>query len=196
MRSRTQYDRAGRSTGLAWVTYDTEDHARKAKDAFDGAPAKGQPLAIAYDLSYRPAPPAGSLLARLGADSAGPDLHRRDWDAPRSSVRDAPRRDAPSAPRGGGPGASRGAARGGRPGAPAGRAERAPRVKQAPKTAADLDAELEAFMSQPAPGVSPAKGGVGKGGRGDGWRCAFENDARALLRVRQRDADSRLFRFS
>lgn len=36
-------------------------------------------------------------------------------------------------------------------GAAAGRGERPARVKQVPKTAADLDAELEAFMNQPAP---------------------------------------------
>lgn len=46
-----QYDRSGRSTGLAWVTYASESQASKAKDAFDGAPAKGE----------RPRPPLVAL---------------------------------------------------------------------------------------------------------------------------------------
>lgn len=38
--SLSQYDRSGRSEGVAWVTYEQEAHAIKARDAFDGAPAK------------------------------------------------------------------------------------------------------------------------------------------------------------
>ena len=37
-----KFDRSGRSEGVAWVTYGNEDHAAHAKQAFDGALAKGQ----------------------------------------------------------------------------------------------------------------------------------------------------------
>lgn len=77
-----QFDRSGRSRGTATVTYQQVSHAIKAKQSFDGAPAKGQSappalpssraagqeIKVTFDLSYRPPPPTpepGSLLARL-----------------------------------------------------------------------------------------------------------------------------------
>lgn len=39
---RIKFDRSGRSEGIAWVTYGNEEHAAHAKEAFDGALAKGQ----------------------------------------------------------------------------------------------------------------------------------------------------------
>lgn len=41
-----KYDRAGRSEGVAFVTYERESHARKAIQEFDGANAHGQPIYI------------------------------------------------------------------------------------------------------------------------------------------------------
>ncbi len=35
------YDRAGRSEGIAWVTYESAQDAKKAFREFDGANAKG-----------------------------------------------------------------------------------------------------------------------------------------------------------
>ena len=40
----TKFDRSGRSEGVAWVTYASEKHAAAAKEAFDGALAKGESL--------------------------------------------------------------------------------------------------------------------------------------------------------
>ena len=40
------YDRAGRSEGLAYVTYSNEDEARIAVEKFDGANANGQPIRV------------------------------------------------------------------------------------------------------------------------------------------------------
>ena len=48
-----QYDRAGRSDGTAFVTYDHIADARTAVKEFDGANAKGQPIR----LSILPLPP-------------------------------------------------------------------------------------------------------------------------------------------
>lgn len=52
-----KFDRSGRSEGVAWVTYASEKHAAAAKEAFDGAIAKGEldpPPARVHD--NRPAP--------------------------------------------------------------------------------------------------------------------------------------------
>ncbi|KAI5925238.1 hypothetical protein F4810DRAFT_70075 [Camillea tinctor] len=40
------YDRAGRSEGVAFVTYDRREHASEAVRDFDGANAKGQPIRL------------------------------------------------------------------------------------------------------------------------------------------------------
>ena len=41
-----RYDRAGRSEGIAFVSYERVDHASKAIREFDGANAKGQPIRL------------------------------------------------------------------------------------------------------------------------------------------------------
>ncbi|KAF8429167.1 RNA binding protein [Tirmania nivea] len=41
-----KYDRAGRSEGIAYVTYERERDARRAIDEFDGANAHGQPIRL------------------------------------------------------------------------------------------------------------------------------------------------------
>jgi THO complex subunit 4 len=82
-----KYDRSGRSSGIAIVSYETSLQATKAKNQFDGALAKGmpvfyfsfdlyytayvplllgQPMSIAYDISRpRRAANASSLLDRV-----------------------------------------------------------------------------------------------------------------------------------
>ncbi|RKF55288.1 mRNA export protein mlo3 [Erysiphe neolycopersici] len=40
------YDRAGRSEGIAYVTYEQSHHARRAIQEYDGANAKGQPIRL------------------------------------------------------------------------------------------------------------------------------------------------------
>lgn len=54
------YDRAGRSEGIAFVTYDRIADAREAIREFDGANAKGQPIR----LTLLPLPPRASAPAR------------------------------------------------------------------------------------------------------------------------------------
>lgn len=82
------YDRAGRSEGIAYVTYKHPDDAKTAIDEFDGANAKGQPIRIslAYSGQRRDrnafdsvGKPRGSLLDRVerprDARSLSPDDH-------------------------------------------------------------------------------------------------------------------------
>ncbi|GEM12652.1 hypothetical protein Rt10032_c23g6669 [Rhodotorula toruloides] len=148
----SKFDRSGRSEGIAWVTYTNEKHAAQAKEAFNGAPAKGQPLEIEFD--YRVGPPPGpaapgTLLARLGHDGRGP---KSASSAPRApGIRHASG-GAPTGPRSehgisSTRGGSRAGARGGRGGA--GGPRGGDRVRKDPKTADDLDKELEAFMKAP-----------------------------------------------
>ncbi|EPQ65844.1 hypothetical protein BGT96224_4187 [Blumeria graminis f. sp. tritici 96224] len=63
------YDRAGRSEGIAYVTYESPYDAKKAIQEFDGANAKGQPIrliSIPSGPSRRRNPPPGrSLFERI-----------------------------------------------------------------------------------------------------------------------------------
>lgn len=91
------YDRAGRSEGIAYVTYETSYDAKKAIREFDGANAKGQPIrlvAIPSGPAARPqgrAPPVGRSLF----DRAGPAPNRSRSDSPirHSDVSGPPPRD-------------------------------------------------------------------------------------------------------
>ncbi|KAJ7100100.1 hypothetical protein B0H15DRAFT_818687 [Mycena belliarum] len=127
-----RYDRSGRSSGTAIVSFETPTEAARAKKQFDGILAKSQPMTIVFDASAprgrsASAPTTSSLLNRI---QKVPLLTRLSKDD--TALR------APSAPRGGvGPIRTRGA-RG---------AASAPRpAPKKPKTAEELDKELEAFM--------------------------------------------------
>lgn len=65
-----QYDRSGRSTGVATVLYEDPRHASDAKTEYDGAKAKGQPIKISFEpfpvRQARGAQGGGDLLDRLG----------------------------------------------------------------------------------------------------------------------------------
>ncbi|SNX82380.1 uncharacterized protein MEPE_01086 [Melanopsichium pennsylvanicum] len=144
-KSYIKYDRHDRSTGKAVVIYDNPNHAIQAKNEFDGAKAKGQVISITqemradrpkqaqhlqpsllsrFDLSSRDDSEAINAAAHSFADRLGPVRY--------------PSRD----------GGQRGTSRGGNQPA---RARNAPAKseKRKPVTAADLDAELEAFMNAP-----------------------------------------------
>ncbi|KAJ7468016.1 hypothetical protein FB451DRAFT_1257785 [Mycena latifolia] len=136
-----RYDRSGRSSGTAIVSFETPTEAARAKKQFDGILAKSQPMTIVFDASAprgrsSSAPTTSSLLNRI---QKAPLLTRLSKDD--SALR------APSAPRGRvGPIRTRGAA--------------APRpAPKKPKTAAELDKELDAFMgdTEAAPPVTPAQ---------------------------------------
>jgi len=131
-----RYDRSGRSSGTAIVSFETAAEATRAKKQFDGILAKSQPMSVAFDAAVPPRQPRG----RASSAPTTSSLLNRIQKAPlleRLSKDDSVLR-APSAPRGGvGPIRTRG--RGGKAAAPR------PGPKK-PKTAEELDKELDAFM--------------------------------------------------
>lgn len=64
------YDRAGRSEGIAYVTYESSHDAKKAIREFDGANAKGQPIRL---ISI----PAGPAAGRRNLAPQGRSLFER-----------------------------------------------------------------------------------------------------------------------
>ncbi|KZT65283.1 hypothetical protein DAEQUDRAFT_532334 [Daedalea quercina L-15889] len=131
-----RYDRSGRSSGVAIVTYETSEEAASAKTRFDGKLAKGQPMSITF---YQPAPPPPRTTKRGGAPAS---LMQRIEKAPLlDRLSGAPKSQRVQPPRNGtGPIRTR--------------APRAAREPKKPKTQSELDAELDAFMSAD---ISPAK---------------------------------------
>lgn len=135
-----KYDRSGRSSGTAIISFETSTEATRAKKQFDGILARGQPMSIEFDSMpprqprVRSASVPTSLINRIQKPPLLDRLSRDD-----SSVK------TPSGPRGGvGPIRSRRGA-GGPP------AARIPRGPKKPKTAEELDKELDAFMGDSEP---------------------------------------------
>jgi len=145
-----QYDKSGRSTGIAFIHYETAVEATKALKTYDGKLAKGERMTIAYD-AHRPHPGARRavsaptsladriqkppLLARLGAEST---TVAKDKLLSKAPVETGPIRN--KKPRRGG------AVGGGNP--------RPEKFRKEAKTQEELDKELDAFMaddSAPAP---------------------------------------------
>ncbi|CDU24549.1 uncharacterized protein SPSC_04050 [Sporisorium scitamineum] len=153
-----KYDRADRSTGVAVVVYDNPNHALQAKNEFDGAKAKGQVISITQEMrADRPKGVQGSqrsLLSRFGLSSRLKDGAQADGAGATSSFAD---RLGPV--RNGGRGGQRESNR------PTGQQRARPqnaaarREKRKPVTAADLDAELEAFMNAPSSAANPHAAG-------------------------------------
>lgn len=159
-----KYDRSGRPTGEAIVQYTTAHDATRAKEEYDGANAKGQPITITFEFVRGPGPARfnggavqgngnGSLQSRISTDlltrMGGGGRPQPPANAPtgpsRLSTQNAPTGPAATT-RGRGAGArGRGGSRAVAP--RGGRA--AAGTRSTPKTATDLDAELEAFMSAP-----------------------------------------------
>ncbi|KAI0270661.1 hypothetical protein BC834DRAFT_862513 [Gloeopeniophorella convolvens] len=127
-----RYDRSGRSSGVAIITFETPAEATQAKKQLHGVLAKGQPISIDYDIEAprRASAPASSLLNRIQKPPLLARLGQAETDAKASLIQS--RRLGPTRGRGRGRGA---APSRGRP------------FKAAPKTAAELDGEIEAFMS-------------------------------------------------
>jgi len=133
-----RYDRSGRSSGTAIVSFETVAEATRARKQFDGILAKGQPMSIAFEAApprqprgrSSSAPTTSSLLNRI---QKAPLLDRLSGSKDDSSLR---------TPRGVGPVRT---ARGAQKSARGGKAA-APKKSKTPKTAADLDRELDAFM--------------------------------------------------
>ncbi|KAJ3981644.1 hypothetical protein F5890DRAFT_1476800 [Lentinula detonsa] len=151
-----RYDRSGRSTGIATVIYETTAEAAKGKKTFDGVLAKGQPMTIAFDTSgprqsrRAVSAPHSSLINRIQkaplADRlSSDDIHLKDSAGP------GPTRTRPS--RRGGRGATRG-------GGADQRSDPKPKALKQPKTAEELDKELDAFMGDAESGSTSAAGSV------------------------------------
>ena len=157
-----RYDKADRSLGQASLTYKELPHAIKAFQSFNGAIAKGQPIAIKYDRT--PQPPA--LLARLDG-TATSTKSRNPFDtklfsetpysrSPRTSLGTTDRKPRTSLPRNSNDGSDSRDRRG-----PRQSNERRPapnsnkrEKKPASKTADELDRELDNFMKTPIVSLS------------------------------------------
>ncbi|KAF7980579.1 hypothetical protein HWV62_37757 [Athelia sp. TMB] len=126
-----RYDRSGRSSGVAIISFETPAEATRAKKQFDGILAKGQPMSIAYDQGPsrrqggRAVSAPTSLLNRIEKPPLADRLSKDDTSTRASTSK--------------GPGPIR-SKRGG------GGARSAPRAPKKPKTAEDLDNELDLFM--------------------------------------------------
>ncbi|KAL6306367.1 hypothetical protein BKA93DRAFT_774322 [Sparassis latifolia] len=137
-----RYDRSGRSSGVAIITFETSEDAAAAKQRFDGKLAKGQPMSIAFHAGapHRPrqnraASAPSSLLNRI---QKPPLLDRLGGKGAKSQA------PAPAIRTGPGPIRTK--------------AARPPRVPKKPKTAAELDMEIDAFMKDdvaPTPAAPP-----------------------------------------
>jgi len=67
-----RYDRSGRSSGVAIVSFETAAEASRAKKQFDGILAKGQPMSIVFDTMV----PLGVRNARRSVTAPASLLNR------------------------------------------------------------------------------------------------------------------------
>ncbi|KAF8916489.1 hypothetical protein CPB85DRAFT_1374632 [Mucidula mucida] len=131
-----RYDRSGRSTGTAVITFETAAEAAKAQQQFDGLSAKGQPMSISYHTVARrsvSAPTTSTLLNRIQKQ---PLLNRLGVDEPAPKAKPHASHTRYSGP------IRTKAPRNGKP---------TQTGAKKPKTAEDLDKELEAFMGDAEP---------------------------------------------
>ncbi|KAJ9142059.1 THO complex subunit 4A [Pleurostoma richardsiae] len=172
-----RYDRAGRSEGTAYVTYEAHSDALKAIREFDGANAAGQPIRMSivptaprrnpFDTAVMPGRPLAeriTLPTGRSDRSLSPegDAARRGIDRYVPGGRKGRSRSPPPRRREGGrrPGARREGRGAGGAGGAGGRrdnAERTGRERRPKKTQEELDAEMEDYF-----------GGGGGGGGGGG----------------------------
>jgi len=125
-----RYDRSGRSSGVAIITYETPEEASRAIARFNGATANGQMMTVEYaPIPTKPKRRAVSAPTSLIDRISKPPLLDRLGESKKNSESTAPRK-----PRGGGPTRTKGA-RPPRPG------------PKKPKTAEELDKELDSFMN-------------------------------------------------
>ncbi|KAK1769663.1 hypothetical protein QBC33DRAFT_531543 [Phialemonium atrogriseum] len=183
-----RYDRAGRSEGTAFVTYESNQDALRAIREYDGANAAGQPIRLTmmptgptprrnpFDTAVMPSRPLSERIshpsnqsrslspARREGSRKGGDNYRPGGSGSRS------RSPLPSRRREGGrrPGArGRGGGDGGGGGNPAPRNGREGRLK---KTQEELDAEMEDYFGNSGAGkqqsAAPAANGAANAGVG------------------------------
>ncbi|OAA43174.1 Nucleotide-binding, alpha-beta plait [Metarhizium rileyi] len=153
-----RYDRAGRSEGIAYVTYEHKEDAEEAVRQYDGANANGQPIRLTllparnpFDTAVMPSRPLSERVSAPGgsARSTSPRRRLEEEDVSRKGIdRYIPgeRSRSPVSRRGGGrggrrPGARREGGRNNNEGSRSGRGN--PRGK---KTQEELDAEMEDYF--------------------------------------------------
>ena len=129
-----KYDKAGRSDGVAFVTYTSIEDANEAIRKYNGANAAGQPITVTLDVET-PRRPASSPVVR-GPRVGGGGGSRGFTRGSRF-----------------GGGARMDTGRGGRGGGGGDRNPRQPR-----RTQEDLDKELDDFMSGPPPAAENGTG--------------------------------------
>ncbi|KAF5026259.1 hypothetical protein F66182_1649 [Fusarium sp. NRRL 66182] len=163
-RLQLRYDRAGRSEGTAYVTYELKEDAQEAIKQFDGANANGQPIRLTllpsgptrnpFDTAVMPGRPLAERISTPGDRARSHSPHRRydsDDAARRGIDRYVPGQGSRRSPmprqRGQGgrrPGARREGRGGGRDQEGGGRGGRSnPRAK---KTQEELDAEMADYF--------------------------------------------------
>jgi len=124
-----RYDRSGRSSGVAIITYELPNEAARAITQYNGATANGQMMTVEYD---KPLPPRQKRRA-----VSAPSLINRIQKAPLLERIGNPKSAASSNPVGKMQGV----------GPVRTRPPRAPRPgPKKPKTAEELDKELDSFM--------------------------------------------------
>ncbi|CAE6418987.1 unnamed protein product [Rhizoctonia solani] len=132
-----RYDRSGRSTGVANITYSHARDAKLAQKQLDGVMAKGEAMVVKLD-----SPPPGARPQPTGRNSTNSLLNRMEKKplVDRLAEGEGSKKNTndKASP---GPGPTRSARGRGKPAGGKG-----PRTRAAPKTAEDLDKELEAFM--------------------------------------------------
>ncbi|RGP81556.1 hypothetical protein FLONG3_288 [Fusarium longipes] len=158
-RLQLRYDRAGRSEGTAYVTYEQREDAEEAIKQFDGANANGQPIRLTLLPSRNPfdtaVMPGRSLAERISSPgdrrSHSPHRRRDDDDAARRGIdRYVPGQGSRRSPmpRGRGQGGRRpGARRDGREGGREQEGSRGGRGNRpSKKTQEELDAEMADYF--------------------------------------------------
>ncbi|KAL6924943.1 hypothetical protein FSST1_002217 [Fusarium sambucinum] len=168
-RLQLRYDRAGRSEGTAYVTYERREDAEEAVKQFDGANANGQPIQLTLLPNRNPfdtaVMPGRSLAERISSPgdrrSHSPHRRRDDDDAARRGIdRYVPGQGSRRSPMPRGRGRRPGARRDGREGGrdqEGGRGGRGSRPSK--KTQEELDAEMADYFggdSAPAELAEPA----------------------------------------
>ncbi|KAI2621396.1 RNA-binding domain-containing protein [Hypomontagnella submonticulosa] len=164
------YDRAGRSEGVAFVTYENREDAMEAIKQYDDANAKGQPIRLSvvssaprrnpFDTAHMPSRPLAERITRPRSLSP-----RRNSGRDRGVDRYVPgggSRSRSPLPRrrggggGGGGGRRPGARREGGSGTPTGR-ERIGRDGRPKKTQEELDAEMADYFGGSNDGAPAAE---------------------------------------
>ncbi|KAF5619696.1 RNA and export factor-binding 2 [Fusarium sp. NRRL 52700] len=162
VRLQLRYDRAGRSEGTAYVTYELKEDAQEAVKQFDGANANGQPIRLTllpsrnpFDTAVMPGRPLAERISSPG-ERRSHSPHRRydDDDAARRGIdRYVPGQGPRRSPmprqggRGRGQGRRPGARRDGRDGARDQEGGRGGRGNtRGKKTQEELDAEMADYF--------------------------------------------------